>query len=306
MFSVRDVSHKFANKGNGKLIELSESQIQQIQNITIDIYKDIMEACEKHGLYAILGGGSALGAVRHHGFIPWDDDMDLMMSRQDFNKFMRIFNVELGEKYYLACPDYHYSDHHIYIAKVIDKNSLRKDFFNLSKFLYEGISIDIGAIDSVPDNPLLYYCKGCFSILLLFITNSNMMYHCRTKISDFVFTRTIGSSFYYYSRMFLGFLSSVIPYKRWCFIFDKFIASHAQTNRLSIPSGRNHYFKETQPVGVFYPLKKIMFEGISSYVPNDVDEYLSRLYGNNYMVIPPEDKREKHLLTEFTILSHKN
>ena len=74
--------------------------------------------------------------------------------------------------------------------------------------------------------------------------------------------------------------------------------SNKKTKRVSIPSGRNHYFKETHYAEVFYPFKEAQFEDTISYVPNDVHTYLKALYGKNYMEIPPIDKREKHLCTE--------
>ena len=300
MFSVRDVSHKYASKDLG-LIELSDEQISQIQETTLGIYRDIVAVCAKYGIKAILGGGSALGAVRHKGFIPWDDDMDLMMSRKDFDLFMRIFKEELGEKYYMACPHKEYSNQYIYIVKVIHKDSLCYDIFAKEKLFSKGIAIDLGAIDSVPDNTLLYYIKGWISILILFVINSNMMYHCRTDISDRIFFSSAKSSIYYCLRLFIGFASSIFSYEKWTSFFDKFISSTKSTKRVSIPSGRNHYFKETQLREVFFPLKQILFEDIVSFVPNDVDKYLQGLYGPHYMEIPPENKREKHLLTKFEL-----
>ena len=65
------------------------------------MFVDIKRICDKHNLILMLSGGSALGAVRHKGFIPWDDDIDLMMPRDDYDKFIDLFEEELGEKYYL-------------------------------------------------------------------------------------------------------------------------------------------------------------------------------------------------------------
>ena len=301
MFSVRDVAQKYEKSVNLELITLDDQQIQRIQEICLNMYKDILAVCKKKNLTVILGGGSALGAVRHKGLIPWDDDIDLMMPRKDFNTFMDIFDSELGEKYYIACPHKRYSTQYNYIVKVIDKDTICEDLFEKRKLFHQGIAIDIGAIDYVPDASFLYHIKGWISIVLLFIINSNMMYHCKTKLSDTIFTQSSWMSIYYYSRLFIGLLSSLFPYYFWTSLFDNFIASSRQTSRMSIPSGRNHYFKETKPANVFLPPKEIVFEDTKGYIPNDVNEYLKGLYGENYMVIPPEDKREKHICSKLKI-----
>ena len=67
--------------------ELSESESSQLKRTLLEMYRDISFACEKEGLTLFLGGGSCLGAVRHKGFIPWDDDLDLNMLRMDYDMF---------------------------------------------------------------------------------------------------------------------------------------------------------------------------------------------------------------------------
>lgn len=301
MLSVRDVAHKYEKTADLELITLNDEQVKRVQEICLGIFKDIQTVCNKYGLKVLLGGGSALGAVRHKGFIPWDDDIDLMMPREDFNTFMQVFNKELSEKYYMACPHAQYSNQYNYIIKVIDKDSLCCDMFEKSRLFHQGFAIDIGAIDYVPDNNIPYYLKGWVSFVLLFIINSNMMYHCQNAFSKKLFTQKLASSLYYYLRISLGFFTSFLPYQKWCHIFDNFIASSKPTKRASIPSGRNHYFKETKSSDVFFPIKEAMFEDTCAYVPNDTDKYLKGLYGDHYMVIPPENKREKHICTKLKL-----
>jgi lipopolysaccharide cholinephosphotransferase len=85
--------------------ELSDDERKSLQNCLLTLYKDLQAACEKHNLCIMLCGGSALGAVRHQGFIPWDDDLDALISRSDYTKLIEVFDDELGEKYILATQD---------------------------------------------------------------------------------------------------------------------------------------------------------------------------------------------------------
>ena len=74
------------------LRELTDKERERLRKCLFSIYKDIALVCSKYGLCFMLGGGSVLGAVRHKGFIPWDDDIDLMMPREDYMKFISVFN----------------------------------------------------------------------------------------------------------------------------------------------------------------------------------------------------------------------
>ena len=82
--------------------ELSDDERYKLKQCLMEIYQDITFICKKYNLTFMLGGGSALGAVRHKGFIPWDDDLDLMMSREDYNKLIKVFPKEVGDKYIIS------------------------------------------------------------------------------------------------------------------------------------------------------------------------------------------------------------
>ena len=86
-------------------VDIDEQLRNDIQSALLAMYLDVDRACNKHGISLYLCGGSAIGAVRHKGFIPWDDDMDTAMSRSDYEKFKQIFETELSYNYYLVAPD---------------------------------------------------------------------------------------------------------------------------------------------------------------------------------------------------------
>ena len=82
-------------------------------------------------------------------------------------------------------------------------------------------------------------------------------------------------------------------------LFDKWISMVRGSSKVTIPSGRNHYFGETVFYNDFYPLRECLFEREKSYIPNKPEIYLEKLYGKNFNLIPPESKREIHAYVEF-------
>ena len=296
MFSLQDFIRKDKGLEQYGLITLGDKEIKQLQAVLLAMYKDVMRFCGKHGIRVALAGGSALGAVRHNGFIPWDDDIDLMMPREDCKKFIELFELEMGEKYGLASPakTSKYSFHNI---QVINMSTVEKGILDQSRYKYPGVCIDINAIDYVPRNRFAYYLKGILCNGLFFLLNSKMMWKCRTKCSDRLFSASLFSKVFYYSRLALGIILTPFSYKALCCYYDKFISSSGKTDMTSIPPGRDHYFKETRPIKVMMPFVESKFEGETAYLPNDVERYLKCMYGDNYMEIPPEGKREPHALT---------
>lgn len=88
------------------LMEVDNESRRILQHTILGIYKDLLAVCKKYNLTPYLIGGSCLGAIRHKGFIPWDDDLDVGMSRSDYQKFKKVFKKELSDRYVLNAPNY--------------------------------------------------------------------------------------------------------------------------------------------------------------------------------------------------------
>ena len=296
MLSLQDYFRKNKNLKDKNFIRLSEEQIKKIQSLVLQTLIDFDSFCKRNSLRYILAGGSALGAVRHKGFIPWDDDADLLMPRSDYNKLVELFETEMSDKYTIASPSKKHK-HSDMSVRIIKKGTIKKGIFDRAKLIQEGIGIDISAIDSAPTNVLKYYFKGILSDTFLFLINSRLMFLCRSEMTDRFFSCSFISYLFYWTRICLGAMLFV-PYNRLCYIFDRFIASSDEkTNQVCVPTGRNHYFKETYSRDVLFPFKDVDFEGHILKIANDPNAYLSQLYGSDYMSIPPYDKREPHACT---------
>lgn len=271
--------------------ELSEEQNSKLKETLIEMYQNIFSACEKENLICMLGGGSCLGAIRHKGFIPWDDDIDLNMFRSDYEKLPAIM-----EKYYPG----KYSFNGPFLSDDVIQN-----FYKIEKVgttlvtVYDiiggknRIAIDIFPIEDVPNFKVLRIIEGLILNLIFYIAICVKLRKRKSYFDELILQSKDGSR-KYRRRKLIGLLFSFISYSKWYRIGDK-IASKKFLNSkfVTVPSGRRHFFGELQKRNSFIPVKEVSFEGLKAYVPNDYDTYLRSLYGDDYMVIPPVDKQEK-------------
>jgi len=271
----------------------SDKELKCIQNTLLEMYKDILYICEKKQVTVFLGGGSALGAVRHGGFIPWDDDMDLMISRKDIRIFIDAFAKEFHEKYEISSPlgNTPYTD---VVPRIYKKGTLLQNLFDKSKLTPSGIFIDLTIMEYVPESRIWNIIHGSISNMLFFLINSKGMYLCRNKKTYKFFAASLKSGLFYIFRLLVGMGMCFISYRKFCILYDRWTSLCSYSKLLSIPVGRKHYFGEMLSYDTFFPAKEIFFAGVKAYVPNDVHFYLKNLYGDNYNELPPVEKRESH------------
>lgn len=134
-----------------KNIELNETQLASVKRIGLDILNDIDRICRENGINYSLAYGTLLGGIRHHVFIPWDDDIDLMMLREDYDKFIKIAPIDLNEKFYLLTHDL-YNGYGLFFAKVMAKKTLMKEITNAKVDAPAGVFVDVFPLDNFPDD----------------------------------------------------------------------------------------------------------------------------------------------------------
>ncbi len=275
----------------GNLYELSDEDIKKMHEVLLEIYDDIFAYCEKYSLKLIAGGGTALGAVRHKGFIPWDDDMDLNLTRKDYEEFIKHFDMELGNKYDLLAPGYEKGSV-CFLMRVLKKNTTMLNMIDEASPFPTGIYIDITPIDYAPEGKLVQSIKGRGADLLRFISYSVYWRQYRSKSLEEFMMHSEGR-IYYKLRMMTGILFSFLSSEKWFAIFDNYIKGK-ESKVITVAAGRKKYCGELYSTSTFFPLKKVFFEDRQIYVYNDMDTYLKGLYGD-YMKIPDPKDREKHL-----------
>lgn len=272
-----------------------------LQEICLEILLDVQAVCDKYNLTIMLGGGSALGAVRHQGFIPWDDDIDLNMLRGDFEKFKLIFKKELGKKYNLYAPNYSENKAIERFAKIEKKHTTITTLIDTNDIEEKGICIDIFIIDKIPSNKILRLMHGFASTVLMMIAANVLFYERINANYKLYFIRNNNCRYLlYYSKVLVGYIFHFKRSYNWFNTLDKVLWYKGKTDMCGVPTGRKHYFGEIFKMEVYIPVQEAKFEDNKVYLPNKIDKYLTNLYGN-YMVIPDNNERVSHNIIDFTI-----
>lgn len=281
--------------------ELKENELNQLHKCLLSILKDFTYVCEKYNLRYTLGGGSVLGAVRHHGFIPWDDDLDINMPRADYEKFKNLFVNELSEEYELQVPNSLYGSTTPFM-KLLKKGTVYRQQFSYLKEEFPYIWIDIFPFDFVPENKLKRFMKGHVSQILNYLFVGRYIFEHRNQTTDTYYRnyyKKKNKEWIFTVRMLLA---KYCPFNSGTLFnyFDYFVQSKKESSLLTCATGRKGYLGEISDARYFEQAEDGNFEGLKVKLPFLCKNYLTRLYGN-YMEIPPVEKREHHVTTEFFI-----
>lgn len=300
MKTFSDLLNDAAKKGN-VLKELTPLDQKKLKTALLEEYKVIASFCERHGLVVFLGGGSCLGAVRHKGFIPWDDDLDLNMPRADYDKLIAL--IEQGrfpEGYEFSFPSKMHDCKNPFL-KIYVEGTKNIEIYDIGTSFPKGINIDIFPMENVPNKKLIRFIKALFFEVINVITISVFYYENRnSKLEEFI-NADEDLRKMYLTRCLLGRLFSWIGHKTLAYWTDKIAQHDKETGLVTYPTGRRHYIGEIMPRSVFLPVSKGVFEGIEVNLPGQPEKYLENLYGKTYMQVPPPEKRERHFVVEFKI-----
>ncbi|MBQ9751652.1 MAG: LicD family protein [Paludibacteraceae bacterium] len=281
-------------QANIEVKELSSEDLKRLQNVLLDMFRDVYSACQKYGISILLSGGSCLGAVRHQGFIPWDDDLDTIMVRKDYEKLPQILQQEYGNKY--RCVGANISNVPKFpFMKIQRTDCITQDIYH-SENNIQYLSMDVFPIDNIPDNIIKRLWHGFWLNAIQYIALCIYFYKERNCCATQILQASKDGRKTINTRLFIGKIASLLFNESNLYIFfDRYASKyqHIETTHISIPTGREHYFGEIHTPSKIIPASYMKFADIMAPLPKDYDTYLRRLYGN-YMEIPPLEKREKH------------
>lgn len=267
--------------------EYKPEELRQLQRVQLEILKDIIRVCEGHDIRYFLAYGTLLGAVRHQGPIPWDDDIDICMTRADYEKFAAIADRELSEPYELVSMKRNL-DYPMSLAKVQKKGTKFIDqSFEHSKFRM-GVFVDVFVYDYVSDDAAeaLKQARKCnFLDKVIILQASRNPIQAREG-----FIADVLSVVYRIGHYVL----QLIP-REWLFrIFvreqQKFKDKPTNTV-IFLDDLSGDRTKAT--VDELFPTVPLTFSGVTVQAPKEYDRLLRRQFGD-YMKLPPEDKRVNH------------
>jgi len=246
------------------------SDLRNVQLRMLEMLEYIDSVCERHNINYWLGAGTLLGAVRHKGFIPWDDDLDIELTRSDYKKLIRRLKKEMSPKFVLQT---HQTDRNyvLPIAKLRDTTSHITEFRNADRnYKYRGIFIDIFFLD-----------RGNH-FLARFTNNLQKFVYALTLIKNDPFGILL-----LIKILIRGIVNNLI------FTFLRFCTRLFGIRSLILPFGTG--FTAPRDLKDIFPVQKIIFEGKYFNAPSYPDAYLKKLYGD-YMKLPDEDQRRVHAI----------
>lgn len=267
--------------------------MNRIQEAILDVFKEVALIVERHNYKYFAIGGTALGAVRHKGFIPWDDDLDIAMPIEDFDEFIRVAPLELPPNLELVTSSTRKAYTHPFIKVVNNETTLieKKHFDEGLKDRFTGIWVDIMPLPGMPEKgpELAAYArmyKRCDSL---------------AHKMKYPFPRQAGVSAKA-AWALCSPLRLLLPHdyfnKRWLEQMKQHPYREAQHVRFVSARGfeRKVYPKSYFDKGIVVP-----FESTSIVIPDEYDKYLTRQFGD-YLAIPPAEEQVGH--DSFADLKH--
>ncbi len=263
---------------------MNEEEISKLHRVLLLILREIDRVCRKNSIKYSLIGGSMLGAVRHKGFIPWDDDLDVGMMRSEYERFIAACAADLDSRFELQTnendPNYVYG-----FAKILLKDTYLLQYGHERTKHRKGIYVDVFPYDYIPADPKLRKRQSRKNYILTrmlrrkFGSRDERKWGVKEKVAFAL----------------VDFANLFISQEKLVRKLNKNMTEYAAkpTKEVSNMSGFYGYAKETVPAAYFDSFTYLTFVDGQFPVVSEYDAFLTSYYGD-YMQLPPEDKRRTH------------
>lgn len=274
---------------------MKELTIDELKTVELNILKDVAKFCDDHNIQYFLCGGTLLGAIRHGGFIPWDDDIDIAMPREDYKRFFRLYNE--SEKRYRADSLENNSNWHMSFGRVGDTETVLYEHTLKDKYKQYHAFIDIFPVDGIPSNYIKHKLLLLVQKTLGIVGNASAFaytpskHFCDSKEDNIALKNKIRT----YIKYALITLCSGLNTQKVLSLVN------TMAERYSIPASEvvgltvyvwNWDFETLQKTSIDSYVK-LPFEDTEFNGPVGYEEYLENTFGD-YMTPPPEDRRVSH------------
>lgn len=252
--------------------------LRALQMCELEILKEFIRICDKYQLKYYLAWGTLLGAVRHQGFIPWDDDIDVCMFYDDYLKFKEICKTELHPDFFYEDREAH-SEYFLYWAKLRKNNTTCMTRSEKDLNIHWGVGIDIFPLVKMDTKECTKVKKAAKSALNLFVQRAYLPYSSNEL-----------------SKKIKKIIYAIVP-PSWdkkiikkC--FD--ILNKSGKDATYVWDFSEAAYKSMFPLEIFGEGEWLEFEGITMNCPENFPYYLEKVYGEDYMVLPKEEDRVNH------------
>lgn len=261
-------------------------EIRKIQEIEIEILKEFDRVCKKYDIKYQLFAGTLLGSVRHKGFIPWDDDIDVCLLRKDYNKFIEICKTEISEDFFVQNYKTE-KNSRLQFTKIRKNNTVFKMDIYENIDMHHGIFIDVFPLDGIENNT--YFGKLHQKIV-------DVMY----TISRFQFINNCRSKSYIKKRILIGlhYLLKLLPGTTYDDLVNYVIQLYNKKETEYVTHFTNgasleRRFKYMMLKDNFHNTIPGVFEEGYYPIPKNYDELLKRIFGD-YLKLPQKEKQKPH------------
>lgn len=255
-------------------------ELKQVQEKSLEMAKYFVNFCEENNLLCYLCGGGAIGALRHKGFIPWDDDLDFFMPRKDYEKLFELWKKKADKRYFISKSGKKYIDRNLFIT-IRDRNTTCIKPYQKDLNIPHGLALDVLPLDYYPKSRIERKKQILWALIY-------SLYCAQTVPTNHGKIMNLGS------KILLKIIPKKLRYKIWKFA-EKNMTKYERHNSDGITElcSGPHYMMKKYPMDAFDDKIYKEFEETKMPIPVGYDKYLKTAFGD-YMIPPSLDKQRPH------------